>query len=115
MKALLARRFVCFAVIVALFAPALLLGFAPVLLVVTPSGHEHHSHLHLSGNNTLSESRDSQATGQFSDQAFLVASVPVATVIGLVLAEIWFVAERTMIVQGCVICPVRGPPKMVLI
>ena len=57
MKALLARRFVCFAVSVALCALALLLGFEPVLLVVAPSGHEHQSHLHLSGDN-LTPSRD---------------------------------------------------------
>ena len=33
------------------------LGFEPVLLVVAPSGHEHQSHLHLSGDN-LTPSRD---------------------------------------------------------
>ena len=64
--------------------PALLLGVAPVLLVVTPSGHEYHSHLHLSGDNTPAEI---QAIGELPDQAVLAACRLVATIIRLVLAE----------------------------
>lgn len=72
-------------VLAALLAPVLLSGFVPVLRVVTPSGHEHHSHLHLPGSNA-DVSLDSQASGEFSGHAFLVAIVSAATAIGLVLA-----------------------------
>ena len=103
--------------VVALLAPSLVSGAAPVVGVVTPPGHEGHDHIHLPWAMPAAEAEGADGTsGEFPEQSspFPVGVMPGLLVVVLVVCVLERVGFDLRRVRLTAIGPPRPPPRLAL-
>ncbi len=101
----------------ALLAPSLVSGAAPVVGVVTPPGHEGHDHIHLPWALPPAEADGADGTsGEFPEQSspFSVGVIPGLLAMVLVVGMFERVGFDLLRVRLTAIGPPRPPPRLAL-